>query len=104
MLDKHQLTPDQTFNLDETGVTIVQNPKKAVTATETKSFGSVAFEKRGELVTVPYAVCAAMHALAPMLIFPRVRYREYFIRGGPPGCIERATRFAWINSDFLLIF
>ena len=68
--------------------------------------GSVTCGERGELVTVLYVVCAAGHALAPMLIFPRVRYREHFIRGGPPGCIGRATRSGWINAyrfvDFLM--
>ena len=37
-----------------------------------------------------------------MLIFLRVRYREYFIRGGPPGCIRRATRSGWINADLFV--
>ena len=104
MLDKHQLTPDRVFNLDETGVTTVQNPKKVVTATGTKSVGSITSGERGELVTVLYAVCAAEHALAPMLTFPRVRYREHFIRGGPPGCIGRATRSNWINADLFADF
>ena len=91
MLDKHQLTPDRIFNLDETGVTTVQNPKKVVTATGTKSVGSISSRERGELVTVLYAVCV-LHALDPMLIFPQVRYREHFICGGPPGFVGRATR------------
>ena len=104
VLDKHQLTSDRIFNLDETGLTAVQNPKKVVTATETKSVGSVTCGERGELVTVLYVVCAAGHALAPMLIFPRVRYREHFIRGGPPGCIGRATRSGWINADLFVDF
>ena len=28
VLDKYQLTPDRIFNLDETGVTTVRNPKR----------------------------------------------------------------------------
>ena len=104
VLDEHQLTPDRIFNLDETGVTTVQNPKKVVTAIGAKSVGSITSGERGGLVTVLYAVCAAGHALAPMLIFPRVRYREHFIRGGPPGCIGRATRSGWINADLFVDF
>ena len=49
-------------------------------------------------------MCAASHALAPMLIFPRVRYRYYFIRGGPPECIGRATRSGWINANLFVDF
>ena len=76
-----------------------------VTATGTKSVGSTTPGEKGELVSVLYAVCAAGHAVVPMLI-SRVRYREDFIRVGPPGCIGRATRFGWINAylfvDFLM--
>ena len=104
MLDKHQLTSDRISNLDETGVTIVQNPKKVVTETGTKSVGSVTSGERNELVSIFYAVCATGHALAPMLIFSRVQYKEHFIRGSPPGCIGRATRFGWINADLFVDF
>ena len=104
VLDTHHFTPDRIFNLDETGVTTVQNPKKVVTASGTKSVGSITSSERGELVTVLYAVCASGHALAPMLIFPRVRYREHFICGGPPGCIGKATRSGWINADLFVDF
>ena len=104
VLDTYQFTPNRIFNLDETGVTTVQNPKKVVTASGTKSVGSITFSKRSELVTVLYAVCASRHALAPMLIFPRVRYRKHIICGGPPGFIGRATRSGWINADLFVDF
>ena len=39
-----------------------------------------------------------------MLIFPRARYKEHFICGGPPGCIGRATRSGWINADLFVDF
>ena len=56
VLDTHHFTPDRIFNLDETGVTTVQNPKKVVTASGTKSVGSITSSERGELVIVLYAV------------------------------------------------
>ena len=49
-------------------------------------------------------MCAAVHALAPMLIFSGVRYKKHFIRGGPPGCIGSATRSGWINADLFVDF
>ena len=57
MLGKDQFIPGRIFNFDEIGVTIVQNPKKVVTATGTKSVGSVPSGKKGKLVTVLYSVC-----------------------------------------------
>ena len=68
----HNFTPDRIFNLDEIAVTTIQNSKKVVTASGTKSVGSVTSSERGKLVIVLYAVCASGHALAPMLIFPRM--------------------------------
>ena len=99
VLDKHQLIPNRIFNLDET---TVQNPKKIVIASGTKSVDSIASGEKGKLVTVLYAVCAAGHALAPMLIFPRMQYREYFIGDCPFGCNGKATRSGWINADLFV--
>ena len=92
VMDKRKFTPDRVFNLNETGVTTVQKPKRVVTTTETKNVGSATSAECGELVTAVYAICAAGYALPPMLIFPRIHFRDYFIRGGSPGCIGRATR------------
>ena len=39
-----------------------------------------------------------------MLIFPRVNYREHFIRGAPVGTIGKATRSGWINESAFLDF
>ena len=72
MLDKHKFTADKIFNVDETGVTTVQNPKKVVTPTGMKNVDAITFGERGELVTAVYAIGAAGYALAPMLISPRV--------------------------------
>ena len=39
-----------------------------------------------------------------MLIFPRVNYREHFVRGAPVGTIRKATRSRWINESAFLDF
>ena len=41
VLDKHHFTADRIFNMDETGVTTVQNPKKVVTLTGMKNVGAI---------------------------------------------------------------
>ena len=58
-----------------------------VAATGTKSMGSIISGERREFATVVYVVCAAGYALAPLLISPRVSFRDRFIDVGPPGCI-----------------
>ena len=69
-----------------------------------KNVGSVTSGDRGELVTTVYAVCAIGHALPPMLIFPRVHYKDHFVRGGPSGCIGRASRSGWVNEKRFIDF
>ena len=66
--------------------------------------GAITSAQQGELVTAVYAVCAAGYALPPKLIFPRVNYREHFIRGAPVGTIGKATRSGWINESAFLDF
>jgi len=104
VLDKHQFSADRIFNVDETGVATVQDPKKVVTPTGMKNVGAITSAERGELITAVYAICASGYALAPMLIFPRVNYRDHFIRGAPPGTIGKATRTGWINEEAFISF
>ena len=102
VLDDNKFKAEQIFNVDETAVTTVQNPGKVVTAKGAKRVGSVTSAKRGELVTVVYTICASGSVLPPMLIFPRVHYRDHFIRGGPQGCVGKCSRTGWINEELFL--
>jgi hypothetical protein len=80
----------------------VQNPRDVVTAQGKKQVGSITSGERGELVTVVYTVSASGNVLPPMFIFPRVNYKNHFIRGAPPGSIGNATRSGWINEDLFV--
>lgn len=40
----------------------------------------------------------------PMFVFPRVNYRDYFIRGGPPGSVGAATKSGWMQAEEFLSF
>ena len=101
-LDKYKFEGRQIFNVDETGVTTVQNPKRVVTAKGTKNVGSITSAERGELVTAVYSVCASGSVVPPLLIFPRKNFYEHFICGGPEGCIGAATSSGWINEKAFL--
>ena len=104
VLDKHKFTADKIFNVDETGVTNVQGPKKVVTPTGMKNVGAITSGERGELVTAVYAICVAGYAVAPMLTYPRVHKKDAFIRGAPPGTIGKATKTGWINKGLFVEF
>lgn len=80
----------------------MQRPKQVVTEQERKQVGSITSSERGELVTVVYTVSASGNVIPPLFVFPRVNYKDHFIRGAPPGSIDRATRSGWINEDIFL--
>ena len=61
--------------------------------------GQSRLPKGGELVTVVNTISAGGAVLPPLFLFPRVNYREHFIRGGPVGSIGGATRTGWINTE-----
>ena len=103
-MDDNKCTAEQIFNVDETGLTTVQNPRNVVTGIGTRNVGAVTLGERGELVTSVYTICASGGVLPPMLIFPRVSYREHFIKGGPQSCIGQANRSGWIKEELFLIY
>ena len=71
------------YNIDKTGCTTVQNSGRVVVERRIKQVASVTSAERGELVTVINVVHASGSVLPPMLVFTRVNYREWFIRGSP---------------------
>jgi len=96
--------PQCIWNVDETGLTTVQNPGKIVAQKGVKQVGAVTSAERGVLVTLCCAVNALGHAIPPMFIFPRVRYHERFVDGGPSGCIGASHKSGWMTQDNFLIF
>jgi len=88
--------------MDETGVTTVVKPSKVVATKGVKQIGAVTSGERGTLVTVAVAVSASGNSIPPMFIFPRLQYKDQFIRDGPPGCIGAGNKSGWMTEyDFL---
>ncbi|KAK0136737.1 Jerky -like [Merluccius polli] len=104
VMDRHSFPPHMMYNMDETGVTTVQTPTQIVTEKGKKQVGSVTSAERGELVTVACAVNATGNAVPPMFIFPRVRFKEYFMNGSPAGSIGHSTKSGWMNEEAFTIF
>ena len=104
VLNEYKFTAQQIFNVDETGLTTVQNPGKIVTARGVRNVGSVTSGERGELVTTVYTILASGSVLLPLLIFSRVHYRDHFVRGGPQDCIGKCSKSGWINEELFLVY
>jgi len=103
-LNKYKFEAHQIFNLDETGITTVQNPGKVVAQKGKKQIGAITSAERGTLVTMCLAVNAVGNAIPPMFIFPRVNYKDHFIRGGPPGCGGTSNKSGWMQGEQFLQF
>nr|XP_053616775.1 uncharacterized protein LOC128678900 [Plodia interpunctella] len=104
LLEKNQFSASRIWNIDETGVTTVQKPKKIVAARGQKQVGAITSAERGTLVTLACAANAAGNFIPPMFIFPRLKYSEMFIRGGPPDCIGAGNSSGWMTEKEFLVF
>ena len=51
-----------------------------------------------------YTICASDSVLLPLFIFPRVHFRDHFVRGGPQDCIGQCSKSGWINEELFLVF
>nr|XP_047122403.1 uncharacterized protein LOC105843077 isoform X2 [Hydra vulgaris] len=65
------------FNLDETGTITVQNPQKVLAKKGVKSVCKVTSAERGTLVTTCIIISASGQYLPPVIIFPRVHFKEH---------------------------
>lgn len=95
---KHKLTPSRIWNLDETGVTTVLKPRKIVAQKGTKQVGAIVSAERGTLVTVELAASAAGNTIPPMFVFPRLKYKDLFLREGPPESIGAGNSSGWMTT------
>ena len=77
----------------------MQKPKKIVAARGQKQVGAITSAERGTLVTL-----ALLNFIPPMFIFPRLKYSEMFIRGGPPDCIAAGNSSGWMTEKEFLVF
>lgn len=98
-ISRHQFPPDRIFNLDETGVTTVQNVGKVLGPKGKKQVGAITSAERGSLVTMCNTVSASGQALPPVFIFPRVNFKDYMTRGAPVGSLGLAAKSGWMNTE-----
>ena len=102
VLERHNFGPENVFNIDETGITTVQRRSKVVAQKGVKQVGAIVSQERGQLVTVAVAVNAVGNCIPPVFVFPRVHYRDHFVKGGPPGCLGLAHPSGWMTEQNFL--
>lgn len=104
VLDRYKFESVDIWNTDETGLQTVQRPGKIVGDKGKKQIGRVTSAERGTTVTMVLAVNACGNSVPPMLIFPRVFFKEHFVSNGPPNCVGAAHPSGWVTADSFLLF
>ena len=93
-----KLGPGDVWDMDETGLTTVQNPNRVVARRGVKQLGKMTSGERGTLVTMALAVSATGNVVPLIFIFPRVKYHDHFVSNVPPGSIGDANPSGWMTE------
>ena len=104
VMDRYKFTPNDIWNVDETGVSTVQKPNKVVALKGVKHVGSITSSERGQMITICSAGNATGHFVPPILVFPRKKFKNHFIRDRPNGCVGAATSAGWMEPETFLLF
>ncbi|KAJ4426296.1 hypothetical protein ANN_27109 [Periplaneta americana] len=96
---KYNFEPSRVFNVDETGLSVVQSKIPKVVALKGKrQIGAITSAERGSLVTVVACMSAGGTYVPPMMIFPRKNFSGLLAKGGPPGTVFTCQPSGWINT------
>lgn len=102
VLHRSQFSPEQIYNVDESGITTVHIPPKVVAGKGVKQVGQVTSGERGKLVTIIAAINTIGNTVPPMLIFPRANFKDHMLKGSPPGTIGSANPSGWSNPEMFM--
>lgn len=104
VIKRYNIQPHDIWNMDETGVTTVQKPNKVVAKKGFKQVGAITSAERGILVTLAAAVSAVGNSVPPYFVFPRVHFKDHFIRDGPIGCKGGSNPSGWMTEQLFVDF
>lgn len=102
VLDRFRFSPSSIYNLDETGNSTVHVPPKILAQKGQKQIGTLTSGERGLNITMIAAVNALGNHIPPMLIFPRVHFKDHMLKGAPPGSIGGANPSGWSTETLFV--
>jgi len=97
-VSRHGFTANKISKLDDTGNSAAPVSPKIICAEGIKQVGSVTSGERGINVTMIVAVNAVGNFVPPMLIFPRVHFKNHMLTGAPTASIAGAHPAGWSNQ------
>jgi hypothetical protein len=102
LMEKFKFTPNNIYNMDETGITTVQDTNKILAAKGQKRIGAVTSGERGQTTTVICAFNAAGTYVPPVFIYARQRMTPLLEGNGPPGSLYKCSKNGWINEELFI--
>ena len=96
------IKPENIYNVDESGFTICQKPRKIIALKGKKSVGAITSAEKGKNITVVCCISASGSYVPPMFIFPRVRIPVDFLDDLPVGSIAKGNPSGWISEPLFL--
>ncbi|KAJ8910110.1 hypothetical protein NQ315_013249 [Exocentrus adspersus] len=98
----YKFQPHQIYNVDESGLTTVQSTTKVIAPKGAKQIGQITSAERGDLVTACCAINAIGNDVPPLLIFPRVNFKNHMLFGCPPGSVGEASPSGWMTHNIFV--
>lgn len=96
--EKYNFPPTRIWNVDETGLSVVQSKQPEIIARRgKKQIGIMTSAERGSLVTVITCMSAGGSFVPPYFIFPRKNMCERLINGAPPGSRFSCHLSGWVQ-------
>lgn len=93
------MKPNKVYNVDETGITVVQSRRSKILAVKgKKQIGTLSAQERGALMTVVTCMSPAGIFVPPLIVFPRKNMKPELLNGCPPGTIAKCHKSGWIQA------
>jgi len=101
-VEKNHIMPDRIYNMDETGVSAVHDPRKIIARKGQKQVGRIVSGEKGRNITVVCSVSAVGSYVPPMFVFPRARMTDRLLVNAPVGAVGCAQKSGWMDSNLFL--
>lgn len=95
VIEKHHFTSENIYNLDETGISTVHNPRKVLAPKKIKQLGKFTSGERGVNNTMIACINAVGNSVPPLIVFPRVFFKDNMLKDAPPGTVGAANQSGW---------
>ena len=97
LIEKFHFTPNNIYNVDETGMTMVQRKSSKIMAMRSRlQVGSITSAERGQLITMEICMSVTGAFILLLFIFPRERMKQELMDGALTGSIRAYHKSRWM--------